>query len=186
MIRSGLPSLSRSTSNRSGLPSPVVSATQTSGLPSPSVSAVARSTRSAGSLISTPVPFRTGFAVLVLVVPESGAPDSGLRTRYRLRPARAAPRPAGAPAAAHDLRPPSLRHRLDLRIRAPGRVARVLDRGPYAAPVEPWEAAYQDAAEVLGRALAGEGEAVAGAFDAVVSAKGMAGAYDVAWCLAAT
>lgn len=62
----------------------------------------------------------------------------------------------------------------------------MLDRGPYAAPVEPWEAAYQDAAEVLGRALAGEGEAVAGAFDAVVSAKGMAGAYDVAWCLAAT
>jgi len=52
--------------------------------------------------------------------------------------------------------------------------------------VDPWEAASQDAAEVLGRALAGEDDAVAGAFDAVVSSKGMAGAYEVAWCLAAT
>lgn len=47
-------------------------------------------------------------------------------------------------------------------------------------------AASRDAAEVLNRALAGEGDAVAGAFDAVVNRDGMTGAYDVAWCLAAT
>lgn len=52
--------------------------------------------------------------------------------------------------------------------------------------MDQWEAAFQDATEVLERALAGEGDAVAGAFDAVVSSKGMAGVYDVAWCLAAT
>jgi hypothetical protein len=51
--------------------------------------------------------------------------------------------------------------------------------------VEPSTAASRDAAEVLHRALAGEGEAVAGAFDAVVDRAGMAGVYDVAWCLAA-
>lgn len=38
---------------------------------------------------------------------------------------------------------------------------------------------------MLRRALAGQGAAVAGAFDAVVDRAGMAGAYDVAWCLAA-
>jgi hypothetical protein len=51
--------------------------------------------------------------------------------------------------------------------------------------VEQFEGASRDATEVLRRALAGEGAAVAGAFDAVVSRAGMAGAYDVAWCLAA-
>jgi hypothetical protein len=47
-------------------------------------------------------------------------------------------------------------------------------------------AASRDAAEVLARALAGEGDAVVGTFDAVVNRSGIAGAYDVAWCLAAT
>lgn len=51
--------------------------------------------------------------------------------------------------------------------------------------MEPSEGASRDATEVLRRALAGEGEAVAGAFDAVVDRDGVAGAYDVAWCLAA-
>jgi hypothetical protein len=46
--------------------------------------------------------------------------------------------------------------------------------------------AAEDAAEVLNQALAGEGDAVVGALDKVVSRSGMAGAYDVAWCLAAT
>lgn len=46
-------------------------------------------------------------------------------------------------------------------------------------------AASRDAEEVLHRALAGEGDAVAGAFDAVVHRAGLAGVYDVAWCLAA-
>lgn len=45
--------------------------------------------------------------------------------------------------------------------------------------------ASRDAAEVLRRALAGEGEAVAGTFDAVVHRAGIAGVYDVAWRLAA-
>lgn len=45
--------------------------------------------------------------------------------------------------------------------------------------------ASRDATEVLRRALAGEGAAVAGAFDAVVDRAGVAGAYDVAWRLAA-
>lgn len=51
--------------------------------------------------------------------------------------------------------------------------------------MEPSAAASRDATEVLGQALAGQGPAVAGAFDAVVHRDGMAGAYDVAWCLAA-
>jgi hypothetical protein len=51
--------------------------------------------------------------------------------------------------------------------------------------VEPSVGASRDATEVLRRALAGEDAAVAGAFDAVVDRAGMAGAYDVAWCLAA-
>lgn len=38
---------------------------------------------------------------------------------------------------------------------------------------------------MLRRALAGEGEAVVGAFEAVVDRAGVSGAYDVAWCLAA-
>lgn len=52
--------------------------------------------------------------------------------------------------------------------------------------MDPTEAASRDAAEVLHRALAGEGEAVAGAFEDVVDRSGVSGAYDVAWCLAAT
>lgn len=43
-----------------------------------------------------------------------------------------------------------------------------------------------DATAVLRSALAGDGNAVAGAFDAVVDRSGLAGAYGVAWCLAAT
>ena len=46
-------------------------------------------------------------------------------------------------------------------------------------------AASRDAEEVLHRALAGQGDAVAGAFDAVVHRAGLPGVYDVAWCLAA-
>lgn len=45
--------------------------------------------------------------------------------------------------------------------------------------------ASRDAALVLDRALAGEPEAVADTFDAVVHRHGAAGAYDVAWRLAA-
>ncbi|HWH00679.1 MAG TPA: hypothetical protein VNV66_15485 [Pilimelia sp.] len=46
--------------------------------------------------------------------------------------------------------------------------------------------ALDDAAALLRSALAGDADAVAGAFDAVVHRAGMVGAYDVAWCLAAT
>jgi hypothetical protein len=46
--------------------------------------------------------------------------------------------------------------------------------------------AYEDAAQVLQSALAGDTDAVVGTFDAVVDRAGVAGAYDVAWCLAAT
>jgi hypothetical protein len=46
--------------------------------------------------------------------------------------------------------------------------------------------ARDDAAQVLQCALSGDTEAVAGTFDAVVDRAGMVGAYDVAWCLAAT
>lgn len=42
-----------------------------------------------------------------------------------------------------------------------------------------------DAAAVLRSALAGDCDAVAGAFDAVLDRSGVVGAYDVAWCLAA-
>lgn len=42
-----------------------------------------------------------------------------------------------------------------------------------------------DAAAVLQSALAGDGDAVAGAFDDVLDRSGVVGAYDVAWCLAA-
>jgi hypothetical protein len=61
------------------------------------------------------------------------------------------------------------------------RVARI----PYAALVD-HSAASRDAREVLRQALAGEGDAVAGTFDTVVSQRGVGGAYHVAWCLAAT
>ncbi len=46
--------------------------------------------------------------------------------------------------------------------------------------------AFDDAAQVLQSALTGDSAAVAGTFDAVVSREGMVGAWDVAWCLAAT
>jgi hypothetical protein len=46
--------------------------------------------------------------------------------------------------------------------------------------------AFEDAALVLQSALAGDTDAVVGTFDAVVDRAGVAGAYDVAWCLAAT
>lgn len=45
--------------------------------------------------------------------------------------------------------------------------------------------ALDDAAQVLHCALAGDSDAVVGTFDAVVDRAGVAGAYDVAWCLAA-
>jgi hypothetical protein len=46
--------------------------------------------------------------------------------------------------------------------------------------------ALDDAAQVIRLALEGDSDAVAGAFDAVVDRSGVVGAYDVAWCLAAT
>ncbi|MFC0526174.1 hypothetical protein [Phytohabitans kaempferiae] len=46
--------------------------------------------------------------------------------------------------------------------------------------------AFDDAAQVLRSALAGDSDAVVGAFDAVVDRSGVAGAYGVAWCIAAT
>jgi hypothetical protein len=46
--------------------------------------------------------------------------------------------------------------------------------------------ASRDATEVLRRALAGQGDEVEGTFGAVVDREGVAGAYDVAWCIAAT
>lgn len=46
--------------------------------------------------------------------------------------------------------------------------------------------ALDDAALILDSALAGDADAVAGTFDAVVDRCGVVGAYDVALCLAAT
>ena len=46
--------------------------------------------------------------------------------------------------------------------------------------------ARRDAAQVLKCAVAGDSDAVVDTFDAVVSRAGVAGAYDVAWRLAAT
>jgi hypothetical protein len=46
--------------------------------------------------------------------------------------------------------------------------------------------AFDDAAQVLHCALSGDSDAVVGTFDAVVDRSGVVGAYDVAWCLAAT
>jgi hypothetical protein len=45
---------------------------------------------------------------------------------------------------------------------------------------------YQDAAAVLDSALRGDRDGVVGTFDAAVGRGGLKGAYDVAWCLAAT
>ncbi|MEV6305850.1 hypothetical protein AB0M02_40990 [Actinoplanes sp. NPDC051861] len=46
--------------------------------------------------------------------------------------------------------------------------------------------AFEDAAQILRCALNGDSAAVADTFDAVVSRVGVVGAWDVAWCLAAT
>ena len=46
--------------------------------------------------------------------------------------------------------------------------------------------AFDDAALVLQSALSGDSDAVVGTFDAVVDRSGVVGAWDVAWCLAAT
>ena len=46
--------------------------------------------------------------------------------------------------------------------------------------------ALDDATQVLHCALSGDSDAVVGTFDAVVDRSGVVGAYDVAWCLAAT
>ena len=46
--------------------------------------------------------------------------------------------------------------------------------------------AFDDAAQILHCALSGDSDAVANTFDAVVDRSGVVGAYDVAWCLAAT
>ncbi|RZU50857.1 hypothetical protein EV385_2649 [Krasilnikovia cinnamomea] len=46
--------------------------------------------------------------------------------------------------------------------------------------------AFDDAAQVLHCALSGDSDAVVGTFDAVVDRSGVVGAWDVAWCLAAT
>ena len=46
--------------------------------------------------------------------------------------------------------------------------------------------ALDDAAQVLRVALRGDSDAVVGELDAVVDRSGVVGAYDVAWCLAAT
>jgi hypothetical protein len=46
--------------------------------------------------------------------------------------------------------------------------------------------ALDDAVQVLHCALTGDSDAVVGTFDAVVDRAGVVGAYDVAWCLAAT
>jgi hypothetical protein len=45
---------------------------------------------------------------------------------------------------------------------------------------------YRDATTVIDSALRGDRDAVVGAFDAAVDRRGVRGAYDVAWCLAAT
>lgn len=45
---------------------------------------------------------------------------------------------------------------------------------------------FDDAAAILRSALDGDSDAVVGTFDAVVDRAGLAGAYGVAWCLAAT
>ncbi|GAA4244176.1 hypothetical protein [Dactylosporangium darangshiense] len=49
---------------------------------------------------------------------------------------------------------------------------------------DPGDETYQDAAQVLESALAGDEDAVANTFDSVVDRRGMSAAYDVAWRLA--
>jgi hypothetical protein len=46
--------------------------------------------------------------------------------------------------------------------------------------------AFDDATQILTCALSGDSDAVASTFDAVVSRDGVVGAWDIAWCLAAT
>jgi hypothetical protein len=45
---------------------------------------------------------------------------------------------------------------------------------------------YQDAAAIIDSALRGDRDGVVGTFDAAVDRGGLNGAYEVAWCLAAT
>jgi hypothetical protein len=49
---------------------------------------------------------------------------------------------------------------------------------------DPGDETYQDAAQVLESALAGDQDGVALTFDSVVDRRGMSAAYDVAWRLA--
>ena len=49
---------------------------------------------------------------------------------------------------------------------------------------DPGDETYQDAAQVLESALAGDEDAVVHTFDSVVDRRGMSAAYDVAWRLA--
>ncbi|MFI5913759.1 hypothetical protein [Dactylosporangium sp. NPDC051541] len=49
---------------------------------------------------------------------------------------------------------------------------------------DPGDETFQDAAQVLQSALAGDEDAVTHTFDAVVDRRGMSAAYDVAWRLA--
>ncbi|WP_433081632.1 hypothetical protein ACQP2P_45220 [Dactylosporangium sp. CA-139114] len=49
---------------------------------------------------------------------------------------------------------------------------------------DPGDETYQDAAQVLASALAGDEDAVTHTFDSVVDRRGMSAAYDVAWRLA--
>ena len=49
---------------------------------------------------------------------------------------------------------------------------------------DPGDETYQDAAQVLSSALAGDENAVTNTFDSVVDRRGMSAAYDVAWRLA--
>ncbi|WP_433053759.1 hypothetical protein [Dactylosporangium sp. CS-033363] len=49
---------------------------------------------------------------------------------------------------------------------------------------DPGDETYQDAAQVLASALAGDEDGVAHTFDEVVGRRGMSAAYDVAWRLA--
>lgn len=63
----------------------------------------------------------------------------------------------------------------------------ILDGSTYLSIVtEVPQHALDDAAQVLHCALSGDSDAVVGTFDAVVDRSGVVGAYDVAWCLAAT
>lgn len=49
---------------------------------------------------------------------------------------------------------------------------------------DPGDETYEDAAQVLESALAGDEDGVADTFDSVVKRRGMSAAYDVAWRLA--